>query len=47
MTHFGLGSSKEGPWGPIRGGNAFPGASTSDLRSSAITLGSLMGLLPG
>ena len=42
MTHLGLGSSKEGPWGSLLGGRgAFLGASTTCLRSSTIPLGSL------
>ena len=42
MTHLGLGSSKEDPWRSLLGGrDAFPGASTTCLRGSAIPLESL------
>ena len=42
MTHIGLGSSKEDPWGSLFGGRIlFPGASTTCLSGSTVTLGSL------
>ena len=51
MTHFGLGSSGEDPWGkPIRGVRckiAFLGTSTVCLRGSPVLLRSLEGPLPG
>ena len=47
MTHLGLGSSKEEPWGSLLGGRglgAFPGTSATCLGSSTVPLGSLGGL---
>ena len=44
MTHFGLGSSKEDPWGSLlgsRGLGAFLGTSATCLGSSTVPLGSL------
>ena len=45
MTHLGLGSSMEDPWGgPYWGRGTFPGTGTTCLRSSAVPLGSLRAL---
>ena len=46
MTHLGLGSSKEDPWGSLlgEGVGAFPGASATCLGNSAIPLGGLEAL---
>ena len=44
MTNFGLGSSKEDPWGSLLGGRglgAFPGTSVTCLGSITVPLGSL------
>ena len=44
MTHLGLGSSLEDPWGSLLGGGSgviFPGVSTVCLGDSAVPLGSL------
>ena len=44
MNHFGLGSSKEDPWGSLLGGRGlgtFPGTSDTCLESSIIPLESL------
>ena len=50
MTHFGLGSSGEDPWGSLLGDRckiAFPETSTVCLGGGAVPLGSLEGPLPG
>ena len=47
MTHLGLGSSEEDPWGAYWEGRvAFPGSGTTCLGGSAVPLGSLGALSP-